>query len=358
MNVAKDGICLYELLSIVIPVCKEAEQNCPKTGPGRKPEIPDWLIATLIMLVTVKKKKTKSAQYRWIKSNEQMLKPHLEGHRMPSRSTYFDRFRRAHLILTEAVRCMGNRAIRYGWADASVVAVDKSLMWAKGPIWWKSDRDKNRIPPRLPGVDRDSRWGFSQYHGAIQGYCFEVVVSCGKNGVIWPLQASVGTANTSEHKSFGSKIQHLPNTTKFVLADAGYDNNRFGDEIEWTNGKRTGKRFLCPQNSRGAKSSTPVPKRPNESWRIYGIRMRRHERRKYFKTDKAKRTFRLRSKSVEPFNEWLKSTFEFNTNVWHRGLDNNKTQVLAAFFTYQVLLRYNQSKGRKNGRIRSTLDSL
>ena len=37
--------------------------------------------------------------------------------------------------------------------------------------------------------------------------------------------------------------------------------------------------------------------------------------------------------------------------VWHRGLDNNMTQLLAALFTYQLLLRYNRRKHRYNGQI-------
>jgi hypothetical protein len=36
-------------------------------------------------------------------------------------------------------------------------------------------------------------------------------------------------------------------------------------------------------------------------------------------------------------------------HVWHRGLDNNRTQVLAAIFAYQVLLRYNHRHGNSTG---------
>ena len=130
---AKDGTCLDDLIRIAVPVCKEAERCRPRTGRGRRPEIPDWVMCVLIMVVTFKKKKSKSSQYRWIMSHQDVLLPHLEGHRLPSRSCYFDRFRRAHELFTEAIRAMGIKAVRYGWADASVVSVDKSLMTAKGP---------------------------------------------------------------------------------------------------------------------------------------------------------------------------------------------------------------------------------
>jgi hypothetical protein len=42
----------------------------------------------------------------------------------------------------------------------------------------------------------------------------------------------------------------------------------------------------------------------------------------------------------------------------HRGLDNNRTQLLAAIFAYQVLLRYNHRCGKKNGQVRWILDML
>ena len=61
---------------------------------------------------------------------------------------------------------------------------------------------------------------------------------------------------------------------------------------------------------------------------------------------------------MEPFNEWFKSLFELNDRVWHRGLDNNKTQLLAALFAYQALVRYNHRQGNNNGQVRWILDRL
>ena len=49
---------------------------------------------------------------------------------------------------------------------------------------------------------------------------------------------------------------------------------------------------------------------------------------------------------------------ELNQTVWHRGLDNNRTQFLGAIFCYQLLLRYNRRCGNKNGQIQWILDTL
>ncbi len=54
----------------------------------------------------------------------------------------------------------------------------------------------------------------------------------------------------SEHRTFGNKIRFIPGCTRYVLADSGYDNNEFAIESNSTI-TITGKRFLCPQNSRG-----------------------------------------------------------------------------------------------------------
>jgi hypothetical protein len=67
--------------------------------------------------------------------------------------------------------------------------------------------------------------------------------------------------------------------------------------------------------------------------------------------------YRRRNQTVEPFHEWLVRVVELE-RVWDRGLDNNRTQVLAAIFAYQVLLRYNHRQGNSNGQIKAIVDRL
>ena len=63
---AKDGTCLGITTAMALPFLREAERRLPRTGPGQKPTIPDWLLAALIMIAILKKKKTKNAQYRYL----------------------------------------------------------------------------------------------------------------------------------------------------------------------------------------------------------------------------------------------------------------------------------------------------
>ena len=352
---AKEGMCLASLVKMAVPLCQQAERECPRTGPGAKPTIPDWVMAVLIMVAVIKRKKTKSAQYRFLREHRRELGQWLGTDKFPARSTYFDRYRRAHHLFRLAIRLQGEKAIAEGVTDATDTAVDKSLLAARGPLWHKSDRQKNRIPEKLRGVDRDSDWGCSQHDGWVQGYSFEVVVSSTKHTTVFPLLASVGTASAKETKTFAEKIDDLPGQTKTVSADSGYDSNLLGERIEWTNdGKRTGRRFLCPENRRNTKEQpkgTSVPPR-DESHR------RRLQRRKHYRSRRGRATYRRRNLTVEPFNEWFKSLFELNDHVWHRGLENNQTQMLAALFAYQLLVRFNHRRGNKNGQIRWILDVL
>ena len=146
---AKGGT-LRSLVKMAIPLCKEAQRQCPRTGPGKLPTIPDWVLAVLIMVAVLKRRKSKSAPYRFLDNQRRELRKWLgiPIKQFPARSTYFDRYRRAHRLFEEAIRLQGVLAIEEGLADPTIVAVDKSMIAALGPLWHKKDREVGRIPPR------------------------------------------------------------------------------------------------------------------------------------------------------------------------------------------------------------------
>lgn len=343
---------LVELVEMAKPLLQQAEQACPRTGRGCRPTIPDWVLGALIMVAILKRKKSKSSQYRFLQQNRDNLQQWLGTDKFPARSTYFDRYRRAHQLFRVAIQLQGRQALRENVADAKCVAVDKSLVEARGPAWHKSQRAKGVVPR---GVDCESTWSYSEHHGWVQGYGFEVVVTAGKNGVVLPLLAGVETASVRESRTFLEKIPGLPPKTEDVLADSGYDTNDIGEAIEWTaEGKRSGRRFLCRQ----VKSGRKAKKQWRETHYRQARRQRREARAKYFRTTRGKRLYRRRGKSVEPFNQWFKNLFHLGDQVWHRGLDNNRTQLLAAIFCYQLLLRHNHRRKLNHGQIQWALDGL
>jgi hypothetical protein len=311
-------------------------------------------MAVLIMVAVAKKKKSKSAQYRYLLEHRSQLRRWLNLSRFPSRTTYFDRYRRAHRLLEKAIRVEGEKAIRSKAVKGQCVAVDKSLLPSRGRPWHQRERRQGIVPS---GVDTESTWSYSKHHGWIQGYGYEVLVTADKQGPVWPLLASVDPAHWREHRVFPEKISQLPKATRYVLADAGYDSNVHGEAIEWNSrGQRTGRRFLCCMQ---APKRLPKPgKKRKETHARRKHRLLREDRRAYSSTPRARKLYARRSVTVEPFNEWLKHLFELHDKVWHFGLDNNRTQILAAIFTYQLLLRYNRKKGKHDNRVQWILDSL
>lgn len=304
------------------------------------------------MVAVLKRKKHKSAQFRFVTdpANRQLLANVTGETHFPSRSTFFDRYRRAHRLFTKAIELQGALAITENVVDAKEVAADKSLIAGLGPAWHKKDRKAGRV---RKGVDRETTWGCSKHDGWVQGYSYEVVVSSTPGAIIFPLLASVDTASASETRTFRSKIASLPAPTNCVSADAGYDSNALAEEVE---DSRCERRFLCPENPRNAGRRKTKPGGADAS--RARSRQRRAKRRTFLQSKRGKRIYSRRKTSAEPFNQWFKSLFELDQHVWHRGLDNNRTQILAALFVYQLLVRHNHDNGKTNARIRGIMDTL
>lgn len=343
---------LQALVEMAVPLLMRAERETRRCGPGRPPVIPDWVLGTLIMVAVLKLKKSKSAQYAFLCEHRTMLLGWMGSNVFPGRTTYFERYRQAYRLFETAIRLHGQQAIRDGIIDARCVAVDKSVLSARGPLWHQRQRRRG-IYPR--GVDRDSTWTYSEYHGWIQGYGYEVVITASHRGISFPLLASVDQAHLREHRTFQPKIPKLPPQTRFILLDMGYDSNALAEAVEWDSaGRRTRRFYLCPP---------AAPKRSSSrQWRVTHERLLhrrlRETRRSRLKQHRFRRLYARRGKTVEPFNDHFKSLFEIHDRVWHRGLDNNRTQLLAGIFCYQLLVRHNLCLGQHHRRVKHLLDRL
>jgi hypothetical protein len=351
---ATEGTCVGSLVQMAVPMLQAAEQQCPRTGPGAKPDIPEWVMAGLIMIVMIKKKKSKAAQYRFLSDHRREIEGWLGSEAFPSRATYYRRYRNAHKFFRAAIRIQGQRAVAEGICDAHDVAVDKSIVAAQGKPWHNRDRKGGRV---RRGVDRQAAWGCSEHDGWTYGYSFAVVVSSTPKTTVFPLLASADVASASEPRACREKVAELPPSTRNVSADAGYDANYLGETIEFDeNGKRTSRHFLCPENPRNNRRPKTKPCHADAA-RARSRELRR-QRRAFLKSARGRQIYARRKQTVEPFNQWFKSLFELDDRVWHRGLDNNRTQLLSALFVYQLLVRYNHKQGRRNGQLRWITDVL
>jgi hypothetical protein len=375
---------LEELICLALPLCREAQKRCPRTGPGRKPLYQDWQLAALILCGVLKKKKSKSSQYRLIQCHQKMLLAMLEVKRLPARSTFCDRYKKVWPLVSIAIRLQGQKAIDEHVIDAQVVAADKSVLRARGPCRHRRPKRKSKLSPKrlarlLRAIDVDADWGYSGYHGWVWGYSYEVVVSATRSSITFPLLASVGKASASEHATFSPKIEQLPHSTREVLADSGYDDNNHLQKIEQPTASQTPtrqqrlhrrssrqhlaparcgrsgnlrrRRFLCPPQ-RGWIGKT------HQSNHRERLRQRRLKSFRFLKSRRGRTLYMQRGQTVEPFNALFKNLFDLHEHVWHRGLQNNCTQVLLAIFAYQLLIRYHCKHGADDAQIQRILDEL
>jgi hypothetical protein len=255
-------------------------------------------------------------------------------------------------------------------ACAAVAAADKSVIAARGKPWHRGSRQRGCVPA---GVDPQAAWGRSEYHGGwVYGYCYEVLLCATKGSRVFPLLASADVASRSEHRSFPEKIPQFPRSLGNLLIDTGYDDNDMAEAVEWrperqprprrqrrrrrpARPRRTGRRYLCPLQARGGK---PAVGQTTQRGKRERSRLRRAARQRFFKSARGRRLYKRRKITCEPFNQWFKQLFELHQGAWHRGLDNNRTQLLAAIFGYQLLLRYNSRCGRRDGQVQWLLDGL
>jgi hypothetical protein len=342
-----------EFVVLAMRACQQAEKRCPRTGPGRKPVVPDWVIGTLVVVAVAARRKTKSAQFRYSWAHAEELKA-LGVWPLPKRSAFFDRYRRAWQLLQMAITCEGKLAVKHKWADAESVSADKSLIAAQGPPAHR----RNGRPCRVRGADLEAGWGKSEYDGWVYGYGYEAIVSSGKRGPIWPLQASVEPANRHESQMIREKVPYLPRLTKAVLADKAYDADDLTEAIEWrTDGRRTGRRFVCPLIQR-----CTARRPPKKAWRRTRERQTRQAHRRaratFWKSRTGQRLYARRRVTAEPFNAWLKERFQLQQRVWHRGLNNNRSQILAAILGYQLVLHLNQVHRHPDAGITWLIDVL
>ncbi|MCE9604976.1 MAG: transposase [Planctomycetia bacterium] len=180
-------------------------------------------------------------------------------------------------MLQAAIELEGRRAVCFGRIRARAAAIDKSLVPSRGAHWHKRDRLCGRVPR---GVDVDATWTYSEYHGWVEGYSYEVAVSAEKNGVVWPLSASVEQAHVRERRTVPDKLGRLPHATRYVLVDSGYDANETAESVEFeASGKRTGRRFVCPLQERHNAGRGERPRRESRARRWH--RKRRDERRRW-----------------------------------------------------------------------------
>jgi hypothetical protein len=311
----------------------------PPARPRRRghPDVyPSAALIKAFFVLTVKKIKRFQGLYNYLANNDPIRRACGFPSGLPHRRTFTRRFRRLADELGDWMRQAAQEAIDQGHITAKVVAADKSLHPARGPLWHAKDRRLGRVPEKLRGVDRGSRWGYSPYHKFVQGYAEHTIVNATPGEARFPLDAVADTAQLVEHEVLQQRLGQLPATVRKILIDGQYDDNALLGDLH--------ERRIAPILPAGVFRKA-APKSEVRQWaaRVRAAKVNQ-------------KLYRRRRTTIEPHFGLDKKRFE-NHTVWFYGLANNRTHLPLISFVIQVLMLDNFEQGRPPEDIQWLLDA-
>jgi hypothetical protein len=231
-----------------------------------------------------------------------------ENGRYPSRRTWERRLQAIPETLPAQIACRGRHLVMLiqPWRTSGrAAAIDSTTLQAQGGVWHKKHREQGIVPHT--SIDVQATWTKSGWHGWVYGWKLHVISAVAS---VWiPLAALLTPASTADNEPAPGLIRDLPPEVRFVLGDRHYNAPNV--------------RETCEQDDRILVASQ------------YG---------RYPHTDagvEVRRIFhKLRSRTIENFNEHFKAIFDGHGQVPTKGLSNTGRFALGAVFVYQVALLY------------------
>ena len=248
---------------------------------------------------------------------------------VPDRRTFDRRLRSISTDIKERIAAMANLFLSERMIDPYIVAIDSTLLKAKGHIWHKSSMNKGVIPHS--GIDTDARWGFSHTKGWIFGYKLHLISSTGSSTstTVVPLAADFTTANVQDNQLFNpmtaSSSSSLFTETCFMIGDSGYDDQKLYDLSI-----NRGFELVCPVQ------------------RYEHTHTDRLELIHFYESELGQAIYSWRSKSIEPLIEHIKSVFRIDP-LPVRGYQKAAGIVLLSVLLYQILVYYNYKTRHSQG---------
>jgi Transposase DDE domain len=238
----------------------------------------------------------------------------------PTRRTFERRLRAVPERLPEQIALVGDHllALLDPWAEGSrAVAIDSTVLSARGGIWHKKDREVGVIPHT--SIDTEAHWTKSGWHGWVYGWKLHLIVTVGP---IWlPLAAELTPANVADNVEAVLLLDALCAAALFVLGDLSYHDPELVAH--------------CAQRQR----TLVTTRRGAYPHRDDGVEVRRifHQ---------------LRTHAIENFNGQFKAIFDCTRPVPTKGLVATQRYVLGAVLVYQLALLHRFQTG---GRLRAGL---
>jgi Transposase DDE domain len=206
--------------------------------------------------------------------------------RIPNRRTFDRRLATISNDIKNRITTMGELFVRDKIIYPCILSADSTLVKAKGHVWHKSSMEEGVVP--RSGIDTHAMWGFSHTKGWIFGYKLHLISST--SSIIVPLAADFTTANIPDNQLYDILTASLPlaiiKRTLYMSADPGYDDHKLYDLS-----KEMGFQLVCPVKRY---KNTPAD-------RIKLV--------KFYESNVGQAIYSLRSISIEPLIEHIKSVF-------------------------------------------------
>jgi hypothetical protein len=236
-----------------------------------------------------------------------------EDGRFPARRTWERRLKALPATLPAQIGCLGRHLlalIQPFREDGRAVAVDSTVLRARGGVWHRKDREAGVVPHT--SIDTEAHWTKSGWHGWVYGWKLHLMSTV---AAVWiPLAAELTPANAADNEVAEALLTELPAEVRFVLGDQQYHAPNVRAQCE-------------------PRGCMLVASQPG----------------KYPHTDdgvEVRRLFHaLRSRAIENFNGQFKGIFEAYGQVPTKGLVNTQRFVLGAIFLYQLVLLYRFEHG-------------
>lgn len=231
----------------------------------------------------------------------------------PTRRTWERRLKAIPATLPTQISCLGRYlvALIQPWATCGrAVSIDSTVLRANGEVWHKKHREQGVVPHT--SIDTEAAWTKSGWHGWVYGWKLHLIATV---AAVWiPLAAALTPANEADNEVAPVLIEELPPEVRYLLGDTHYNA---------PNVRQVWESFDC---------FLVVPQYGSYPHHGVGKEVRRI-------------LHKLRSITIENFNEQFKGIFDGHGQVPTKGLINTQRFALGAIFVYQMALLYRFEHG-------------
>lgn len=281
-----------------------------RSGRGHPTVYPDRLFLKALVVMGVKRLTTVYEMLAVLAQDTAemaALRPLLlhEG-QCPDRRTWERRVAALVGRLPAIIGCLGRHLVAAldPWRDhARAVAIDSTVLRAKGGVWHKKHREAGVVPHT--SIDTEAGWTKSGWHGWVYGW--KLHVACAAGPAWLPLAADLTAAPEADNVVAPALVRELPAEARFLLGDQHYRDPDLAAQ--------------CAARS----CVLVVPKGGRYPHADDGAAVRRL-------------LHKTRSVTSENFNAQFKGIFDAHAQVPTRGLLATRRHTLGAIFVYQLVL--------------------